>query len=263
MTIYWLPGKLQKKRFNEVRIALLNTQKLVTEWFRKDYPEVEICCKADERFLHAEVLILTSNYEIENMYFQILDLWKMYLKKNAERKRLCLLGWKAVKGTTPNYLHVEKMPESLLVWARNTQKVLQNPYFPELVDENIIPALAKIMHSHGNRALQQLLIQLRLPLHKLEIQLRKGYHPASENCSNDIQQTQEIMDRLKVVWEIRNPWFSLMPDYPRLLEMEQIFEDWQRLKEGRQLATLPLSERIGDFLEDVVSEITDFYNMEK
>ena len=243
-----------------MRIALLNTQQVTTEWFQQNYPEVVVCAQADDNFWEAEYMILMSFYELGDQYYQIVNLWKRFLEVRHKRKKLIILGW--VPHTSPNYIYWGKMPTSLKEWASQVQRVSKKPAYPSFPDRDILASLARILYSHGQRSFQRLLIRVQIPLRKVERAQKTGKTIEEIMGLEAMKDARRTMGRLGSVWEERLGYFSLMPQFQELLQFERIWKEWLLLCEGQILSEPRLSRQIATYLDEIITDITSFYKMD-
>ncbi|MCB0838474.1 MAG: hypothetical protein KDE26_26280 [Bacteroidetes bacterium] len=244
-----------------MRVAFLNTEERIAQWFQKAYPGIHICKKADEQFQAAETLILNVSYKIDTEEFEILPMWKKFLEIRKNRKKLVVLG--STPFQSSNYLCINQMPQDLEAWLGTTLRVSQKPSYPENNENSILRPLSKILHSHGDRAFQKLLIRVRDPLMKVEIMIRKGHHRESIKITKEWEETSLMMASLSRIWEARQAYFTLMPEYPRLKKFYLIEKAWKEMATTFTVPSPKLSIQIMNYLEDTITDITGLYKMEK
>ena len=243
-----------------MKIALLNTDPNILDWFSKYYPNITACEKANDAFCSAEVMIILAYYKVKGDNFQIFSLWEKYLRIKHSRKRLIVLGWSSFR--SPNYLEVGNMPEDLAEWLEETAPASRKPNYPALPDKNIVDALGKFLHSHGERAIQKLMGKIQTLLRRIERPLSQNTHRDSIIEMEEMQESIFLMNQLKSTWDDRMPFFELMPQYREFCGFEQIWESWEYLRNYTRPITPKLSLQLGQFAKDPISEMVRFYKLE-
>lgn len=248
-----------------MRISLLTTETLIAEWFTERYPEVVVCTEANNEFWEAECMIITAFYEIGEDYVQIMDLWEPFMKIRQARKKLIVLGWSAFR--SPNYLQVGNMPELTPTWARGVKRAGakgdQKPIYPTLPDRDIVVAMGRFLHSHGERPFQKLLSKAQTYLRKIERAIREEEAQAYIQAMPEMKEADELLTRAKAVWEERYGYFSLMPQYLDLKKFEDIWEGWERVRDNCEALQPKLSMQISQYINKTIIDIVRFYNIER
>ena len=246
-----------------MNIAILQPQAHIADWFRQTHPEIAICEVADGEFMGADCLMIQASYEIDGEYYQILDLWKRYLEVRNKRKKLLILG--SSPSPSPNLILSHQLSDDLLNQVQKAQIIRSKPLYPDLVHTDILPALGRILQSHGERAFQRSLIQARPALRAVERALKKMPNPQSEELRRlpVMQDASLLMDQLHTVWRIRKGFFSLMPHYSDLSRFDDLWQQWEQLRYKAVLPDTRLSIQLGIFLDEVVTDVTSFYKMEQ
>ncbi|MFK7925795.1 MAG: hypothetical protein AB8H47_27855 [Bacteroidia bacterium] len=246
-----------------MRIALLNTEPLITEWFARDYPAVQVCTEANESFMEAEYMLLLSWYEIEGEFFQLLPLWEKYLRLRHNAKKLVLIGARPfAKGN--NYLQIGNMPSNWENWGKSVVRVRQKPAFPDLVEKDLIYYIERILHSHGHRAFQKLLARVQTLLRPIERALQSGTQPSIIKTMPELSVLAEMMEELMAVWQARKVYFCLMPQYVGLRQFEAIYQKWIRLRDHQERIEPKLSLQIGQYIQKaIIEDVIRVYKMEK
>lgn len=248
-----------------MRIALLATDLLIADWFAKAYPHITVCCKADERFWEAECMIITAYYRVGEEYIQIFDVWEQYLRIRKPGKKLLVLGWSEFKGS--NYLQVDKMPQGLdRAWYMKIRKAgdkQDSRHYPMLPDRDLLPILAKVIHSHGERPLKKLLYEIQNYLGPVERAVRGGNPKEIVLNMEQTLHIGQLMKRLKGVWQDRHAYFELTPHFQELRNIEQIMASWEELISHNRIPTPSLSQLIIQYNRKTLKKIVRFYNIEK
>ncbi|MEL6650226.1 MAG: hypothetical protein AAFQ87_05395 [Bacteroidota bacterium] len=246
-----------------MRIALLCTEPIITQWFRQAYPDIRICEEADESFMSAEYLLLASWYEIDERFFQILPFWERYCRLRLSAKKLVLLGWKPFK-KGQNYLQISSMPTDWDHWGKSVLRMRQKPVYPCQVEEDITIAIERILHSHGERAFQKMLGKAQTLLRPIERAIQEKKRSDDIRNMQELSHTDELMAELFHLWKERKPYFSLLPQYEKLKQFEQIYFQWQKMITDLQAPEVKLSKQISTYVKEVIiGEIIRVYKMEK
>ncbi len=256
-------------------IALLTRYPAIISWFKEDYPFVTSYDVMDAEIWNHQVIVLVTMNQIEGEVYQILDIWKRYMQFYQDSHKLALLGWLPNKGNFDNYLQIGKMPADLVAWARGAKTVEEliaieysgmkgkkKPIFPQLLGHPLKGKAGSILASHGEVTFQASLIKLRGLLTELEA-YAADHSIESWFQTEDGQHAIQWYRHTLVDWEEGLPFFQLMPDYPELCQFLDIKEDLRRLFDHKMLPENSLSLTIEDYLEEIVTEITEFYEMDK
>lgn len=252
-----------------MKVALLTTEPLISEWFEKAYPEVSCCKEVNAKFWDAECMIITAYYGIEDEYFEILNLWESFLRIKQMRKRLIVLGWQPIYSSTfnhtrqsPNYLQVSAMPPNLFSWIKEAKHATREPDYPSLPDRNIIPALSKFFQGHGKRAFRKLLIKVLTYIKRIEVPIEEGHHRSYIQKMKEMKEATLLMNQLNTVWEIRKSYFSLMPQYIDIKRYEKLWDCWVQVRDQFKPLEPKLSQQIIQYLNDPIADIARLYKME-
>lgn len=236
-----------------MRTALLTTQPIIKDWFSKAYPEVEVFEAAEAGFLASETLIITSWYEINETFFQIVFLWDKYLRLRNKGKKLIVLGWLPARHKT-NYLQVGEMPDRLDEWIRAAERSRTKPSYPQTANKDILKDLERILHSHGARAFQKLLVKAQGYLRRVERNISEGNHRDFIREMEEMKILIPLMNRINSVWEERQGYFQLMPQYQGLKQFEELWQLWIVLRDRQVNSSPKLSQQIGTYVNDVIIE---------
>ncbi len=243
-----------------MKIALLSSSPVIRNWFQQDYSEVKVYTEVSEEMLESELVIIVSFYYIQERCYQLQALWERYINIRAKRKALAVLGW--IPFQSPNYLQITDMPDCINHWAAKTLAAKYKPALPKAIGADIRKPIRNLLLSHGDHTLHRQLILMRAPLRKVERQLRANYHLSTLLKGEDGQQLQQYVQTLKQLWQEAVPYFSLMPNYPDLKQYEEIEEKLHALIRRGTSFQPPLYIQIGAFLENTLTEITEFYELE-
>lgn len=248
-----------------MRIALLNKEALITEWFSQTYPEVKLCGEVNEDFWEAECMIILSFYELSDGPFQIFKLWEKFLRIRHKRKKLVILGWSPAIAS--NYLQVAKMPAKLTSdWLRKLKRAgagEEKPSYPKPTDKDVLGPMGKFLHSHGERAFQKLLGKVQTPLRVIERAIKEGSHRESVQEMKEMEEAIYLMNMVKETWEYRQDYYSLMPQYLELREFEALWPLWEELRDYCKLSSPKLSQQLGNYIQKVIIDIVRFYEFEQ
>lgn len=244
-----------------MKIAILQPKTFIENWFRQTHPEIVICEVADDEFMSADCLMIQASYEIDGEHYQILDLWRKYLEIRKKRKKLLVLG--SSPYPSPNLILRNKLSDSLLNQAKKAQIARKKPLYPDLPNKDILPALERILKSHGERAFHQLLIQVQRPLRAVEQSLQKLSRAEELSSHPAMEESNFLMDQIYTVWNVRKSYFSLMPHYSDLSRFDNLWKQWIAIRDSRDIPTPKLSVQIGSFAEEVITDVTDFYKMDQ
>ncbi|MEM6805730.1 MAG: hypothetical protein AAF696_30305 [Bacteroidota bacterium] len=248
-----------------MRIALLNKEPLIAEWFAKSYPEVSLCCEVNEAFWEAECMLIMSFYDLQEGHYQVLNLWEKFLRIRHKRKKLVVLGWSPA--AVSNYLQVGNMPAELSMdWLRKIRKAgagEEKPSYPKLPDKEILKDIGKFLHSHGERPFQKLLSKVQAPLRVVERAIREGNHRESIEKMKEMQEAMYLMNMAKTAWEYRKEYYSLMPQYLELKKFEDLWLLWEEVNAQYKLPSPKLSQQLGSYIQDVIVDIVRFYGIEQ
>lgn len=248
-----------------MRMALLNTNPVIDDMFSQNYPDVVLCKEANEKFLAAECLIILADYQLEEGNYQILRLWEKYLRKRNARKKLVIMGREPFRSR--NYLQITQLPTLNDNFVKNAYRAGGKgdfaPTYPKPTEEDILPALGRIIHSHGKNALQKLLIEARSSLRAVEKALAEQKDWKSILAMSKMQDAGRLMGKAKNIWESRKPFFQLAPQYSDLSKVKTCWQAWETLMSSQRSPEPKVSKQIGDYIQEVIIDMVRFYQMEK
>lgn len=242
-----------------MKTALLTNSPTIQQWFEKDYAEVCVYNEVSEEMRRSKAVIIISMYKVNANYFQILNMWKRYMRVRHPRHKLFVLGWEARR--FPNYLQINSMPENLAQYLKEGRMIKEDINYPNLVDRNILIPIKNFLYSHGDNTFHKILEQVRNPLGRVEREL-KNYRIEQLRETEEVKLLYRYTKKLKELWKSAQSFFELMPNYP---EIKQYMELEQKL-----LSVLYKGEKfspyvylqIGTYLNEVLTETTSFYQLE-
>lgn len=244
-----------------MNVAFLNTHAALADWFQEDFPEVKRFLAVRKEIWDYSFLILLSYYKIQDTYFDLMDVWVPYLEKHRGNVRLLLLGWREFPAT--NYLQVGAFPPDLFSFLAEAKRIKEKPKYPkEKEGRPSLPYFTRILLSHQENALEQLLIELQRPLRAMEADFVNG-SPRPEALETDSgKKTRQMFQKVAHVWKLQKQALALMPQYPQLSGLEKILDAWDGFLQKGAYPSLLLSVQIEDYLEYVIAEIVGFYKMD-
>jgi len=248
-----------------MRIALLTNESVIHTLFAQRHPEVKVYTHVTRELLEAECIIITTWYQVENEYVQILNLWERYMRIRLSNKKLVVLGW--VRTEASNSLNFADIPKLDTSWIRTLPRAGAGrehaPSYPEVIDRDIVPILRKVLHSHGRRPFKKVLNQAQTPLRKIEKAIEENQH---QDFFLKMEERQGVMDQLaraKQIWDERKAFFSLMPQFPDMQKFECIWSAWERLYDHYQKPAQRLSQQLRQYQIQTLQDILRLYGMEK
>lgn len=228
---------------------------------------MEIHAEVSQQLLDQETILISSLYELEGRSYGLMDMWQHYCSVHGS-PRLVMMGWGTQSSKVENYLCVQRMPNNLPAWVAAHAREpydLQPDEWPHSVDTSIINPIRNFLLSHGDRTLHRLLIHVQELL--MEMEVEEG--PLAENMSlsglSETAMGQELRQRwlqLRQLWQHAQPYFALMPEYPHLQAFLSIDANLEALLERAQRPDPLLSDQITDYLEDQLTEVVEFYDLE-
>lgn len=252
-----------------MKAAFITHSPVFTDWLRRQYPDVEVWQEAQDGWKTYDLILLAAYYKTERGFFQILTLWRKYLesKQSSHHKvRLGLIGWVSGSKAWSNYVSLFDPPPDISIWAEGLSPVsMREPgSYPALPHEDILIPISRMMKSHGV-PFQEKLDRVLREVSRLENDVRKVAAGMSESILNGQQgkQTQQEFEALEAAWVSHRSLFALMPEFPELKRVENLFQAWHKWAQDRILPVPALSQQISAYTSDVVGEITAFYNMER
>ncbi|MEL6672731.1 MAG: hypothetical protein AAFR61_11090 [Bacteroidota bacterium] len=244
------------------RIALLAPWPAVSQWFAKHYPEVICSSYVTADLLLADVILITSLYEVEGHSYQVLNIWREYLNGTDEEKKLVVVGW--LDRRENNYFYLGQPPQNLEAWiGQEVQDFWGEPEFPDLPDEDLLPLIEKRLLSHGLNTLQGMAIELAQVLQGLETLRDEGAGWFGLKSTPQFEEAIQCFKSWQHIWVKSEPFFALLPFYPELKTFRQVEEALAGFFEEGKGWGEDFSSLVSQFIKKNIRKVTKFYDLDK
>jgi len=242
--------------------ALLSPNRELHNWFRRDFPEVQIFEQVQPEILKSETIIISALNIIDDQIYDIFPVWHRWLKLKHKNKKLLLLGWRKDENRLSNYRNIHDLT-SVTNWEHSAIPLQEKPHYPPSVDTNILEQIDTVLKSHVNNNFRDRLPIAWKSVKKLELELENIVQTDEVLKGQYAEDVRMTFNRLHALWEKALPFFSLLPEFYDLKHYQVIEEKAIDLLKNGTRNNPYFYKEIISYLNTSIKQIIDFYQLDQ
>ena len=244
-------------------ICLLTNLDYLQSWMQAYWPEVRLFSSATEGMQSFDIIMVSEYIKIDNHLYEIQSLWKEFLHKREEEKKLITVGNLYFPRAVGYFslADIQNNPGRLLE-KLPIMDLMEGTEYPALPFTNLLEVVEAHLKSHGKHNLHSLLIELKEGMiSHVEELLESGTSLEELVDHKDFLQSQKIFQMLAEKWAQVEPFLSFVPQYQSFQPFPALLNAWNDIRKHARVHPRGLDTLVSEYV-DTIADLLELFGLD-